>query len=76
MQATIVEGVLDLEKFFDTVDIQKLSHQALELGYPVVPLSLGVMVHTAVRVLTTPIGVSDPLTPPMSILQGCGQSVP
>eukprot|EP00959_Pyramimonas_sp_CCMP1952_P370123 7751501-Pyramimonas_sp.AAC.2 len=47
---------------------------AVKLEYPTVPLVLGMMVHTAARVITSSLGCSNAICPTGSMLQGCSQS--
>eukprot|EP00959_Pyramimonas_sp_CCMP1952_P241775 5053123-Pyramimonas_sp.AAC.1 len=69
----MVEALLDLEKFFDSVELEWMVHSALRLNYPTPPLALALMVHRCTRVLTSAIGCSDFAVPDKSMLQGCGQ---
>ena len=41
----------DMDKFYDSINVIKLISKGIELGYPVVALALGMVMHMAMRVL-------------------------
>ena len=61
----------DLEKFFDTIDIVQLIPKAEALEYLVSDLRVGLMVHTAPRILRHGSFVSRITEVTRSILAGC-----
>ena len=63
--------ILDLEKYFDTLDPCYLIEKAVEYGYPTTDLSIAMQQHLAPRVIQAN-GVSSNSFPvSKSILAGC-----
>ena len=67
--------LLDLNKFFDSIDRDMLVELALDLDYPALPLLLALIIHGSPRVLISENQASRPIHPRYSILQGCPSSV-
>ena len=67
--------LLDLNKFFDSIDRDILAEEAIELGYPPLLLLLSMIVHSSPRVLLAEGQASTPIYPRVSTLQGCPSSV-
>ena len=65
---------LDIEKFFDTIDIGDVVTAALEHGYPLADLHLALAVHMAPRILQLVSTASSLIRPLRGILQGCMHS--
>eukprot|EP00973_Karenia_brevis_P064827 9004269-Karenia_brevis.AAC.1 len=72
---SMVELVLDFEKFYDNIRPKYIAKMGVALGYPTIPMALGLMMHQATRYLTTQMGVSEAAVPTQSIIAGCGQAV-
>ena len=65
---------VDMDKFYDHVDLTRLIGKARELGYPLVCLALGMLVHTAERVVKVVGAFGDPLLPDGGVVAGCTQA--
>jgi len=63
----------DIKKFYDSIDPEKLAEFAEALGYPLVQLCPGMLMHVAARVVVDAGQASSPLAPGASILAGCMQ---
>jgi len=64
----------DMAKFYDTVRWSHLADSALRLGYPSKILAIGLMVHSAPRMVRVRGGVSNPRTATAGILAGDSQA--
>ena len=64
----------DMDKFYDSIDIAKLTRCARELGYPMMHLGLGLKMHMASRVLKVEDGYQFCKIPANGIIAGCLQS--
>ena len=67
--------LLDLEKFYDSIDNVKLMHQAVQFKWNPVGLFISLLVHMAQRVLRIGDLWGEWRSPCKSILQGCGSSI-
>ena len=67
--------LLDVRKFYDSILRDELIEQALDLGFPALPLCLAMGIHAAPRFLLAEGQASCPIYPLRSILQGCPTSV-
>ncbi len=67
----------DVGKLYDRIKIEHVVEVALSDGvdYPVTPLALGLMMHTAPRRVATEGAVSSRMWPTRSLFAGCGQSI-
>ena len=72
--ASMSQALWDIKKFFDSIRPQVLVRLAEVLGYPKLPLLLGLLVHRAVRVIFEQGQASRFIVPLSSILAGCMQS--
>ena len=66
----------DFHKFFDTIDISVLLHEACSSEYPPVELCMALQQHLAPRVIQVCSFSSAQVTVINSILAGCKQSIP
>eukprot|EP00973_Karenia_brevis_P042592 5896378-Karenia_brevis.AAC.1 len=73
---TQAELVLDVQKFFDTMKPEYVVCMGRRLRYPVIPMAMGMMIHSAVRYITCNSGTARAAVPQRSIIAGCGQSIP
>ena len=64
----------DFEKFYDTISIDKLISKCNELRYPVKLTALGLMIHTAPRMLKAYDHYAMVGIPANGIIAGCTQS--
>ena len=64
----------DLEKLYDTLAPTKVVAKNIELGYPALQMLLGMLVHTAGRVLSAEGLLSQAMFAQISIIAGCMQS--
>jgi hypothetical protein len=67
----------DVEKLYDHIQMAQVVEVALSDGveYPLIPLVLGLMMHSAPRRVSTDTAVSEKLWPLRSLIAGCGQSI-
>ena len=64
-----------MAKFYDTLRPDVVMRKAVELGFPLRTLVLGMMVHQAARTLRAGEAYSNSALPAQSLLAGCGLSV-
>ena len=64
----------DMDKFFDTINLEDVRHAANKHNYPSKPLKLALAVHSAPRMLRIQSVSSQLFLPFRSILQGCMHS--
>jgi len=64
----------DITKFYDSIDPGKMAGFAGTVGYPLMQLYLGLLMHQAARFILDNGQASDFLVPGASILAGCTQS--
>ena len=74
-ETTVLTPLLDLEKFYDSIDNVKLMHQAVQFKWNPVGLFISLLVHMAQRVLRIGDLWGEWRSPCKSILQGCGSSI-
>ena len=65
----------DMAKFYDTLDPEIVVERAVDLGFPLRVLVLGMMVHQSARSLKAGDAYSAAMLTENSILAGCGLSV-
>ena len=70
----VAKVLWDFEKFYDTISIDKLISKCNELRYPVKLTALGLMMHTAPRMLKAYDHYAMVGTPANGIIAGCTQS--
>ncbi|MFM7979539.1 MAG: hypothetical protein ACKPKO_09510, partial [Candidatus Fonsibacter sp.] len=70
----VVEGLWDLEKYYDSISAVKLVREALALGYDCQVLFFVIMINLSPRTLRADACCSEWLQPVNSVLQGNGQS--
>lgn len=64
----------DMEKFYDSVRVSALCHEALKLKFPALLLALGLQVHLAPRTCKAEGHCGAPIQPSNGIVAGCGQA--
>ena len=64
-----------MAKFYDTLDPEIVVERAVDLGFPLRVLVLGMMVRQSARSLKAGDAYSAAIIPATSILAGCGLSV-
>ena len=63
-----------MENFYDNICIARLIHEAKRLGYTMLILRLGLMMHMAPRLLRTYSYIPGMVLPKNGIIAGCSQS--
>jgi hypothetical protein len=69
-----ITGYCDLENFYDSIDVEKLIHHALDSEFPPQALAVLMQVHLSTRLLRVNKWVSEPVPPCTSIIAGCKAS--
>ena len=64
----------DMEKFYDNIDLVKLTEQAVEVEYPIRVYTLGLQMHMSPRVVKAYDCNMHASTPTNGIIAGCVQS--